>query len=164
LQTNLNRTMQIARSMVVFLSRYPNTARRSPMRRLTHRREANPRRTTPNPNPYCSNHAEPMANTTRVSTWALRLGHAPATTRWVAGTPIQSPTSNLDSDGALRDPRITVTSVRYKTRQGEVISPRAEAELAQSTTNDGRLPGTPMSNWVAVGRSMAGQSSRRVPR
>jgi hypothetical protein len=68
--TNLNRSMQIARSTVVFLSRYPNTARRSPMRRRTHRREANPRRTTPSPNPYCTNHAEPMADTMR----ALRAG------------------------------------------------------------------------------------------
>lgn len=85
--------MQITRSTVIFLLRYPDTARRSSLRRRTHQREANPRKTTPNPNPYCSDDVEPTTNMIRVPTWAPVLGRALATARWVEGNQILIPTS-----------------------------------------------------------------------
>jgi hypothetical protein len=94
------------------------TGHRTPnsLRRRTHRRGANPRKTTPNPNSCYSDHVETTTNMIRVSTWVFVLGHALATARQAKGGTNPNPDEHLVSDRAQRGPCLTVLEVRYKTR------------------------------------------------
>ena len=94
------------------------TGHRTPnsLRRRTHRRGANPRKTTPNPNSCYSDHVETTTNMIRVSIWVFVLGHALATARRAKGGTNPNPDEHLVSDRAQRGPCLIVLEVRYKTR------------------------------------------------